>query len=624
MRLKAEEEIIELRRENTLKLERVKIKVKRMYENAVDRIKEQHRLTETSDDVWMAMKTALAETREEGHKDVHTLRKVGEKILRLSDQRRLKGKRSVSLLASLKWYDISADGMVVRDDGNGILMEQPGPVNLITVCGKLRTGKSYLMNAIADSQVFGVSSRAGIFTHGVLISSKLAAPKQFGIADTDAPMIGFVDMEGQAEKGIEYDTMLATPALLLSKIVLLNVIAPNGPSRQEILETLKVMMDAAKKATPPTEGSDDMLNIHEHMSTEIFGCLHVILRDCANSEAECHSLIFEDEPTEGLGQLEGKAARERNLVRAEVRVAFAEPPRTWCLPRLILADKAAPPENYRENPDEYVNKIDEMRGSIGSQLATPVLLDGSVLTGERIAHLIPPLTEALSSGEGISPPSLVEAACDAQAEPLIREALTKFEEEERRASEELLKKIDKGVIPLQLEAAQLDRQYKFAARSDAAYTGCLEQMREKRLLERSITKAKDTFDTRIGQITEELEGKFKDAIKLAKAQKAFESAQLKINQLQTQLEAQMKQVAPLRSEVHKLSTVKAELQNTQSLASKRETELLEERDKVKHLQQELVGLRAANDDGLSRLDSISEEDEMVMSRVMSNVISRFE
>ena len=155
-------------------------------------------------------------------------------------------------------------------------------------------------------------------------------------------------------------------------------------------------------------------------------------------------------------------------------------------------------------------------------------------------------------------------------------------------------------------------------------TGCLEQMREKRLLERSITKAKDTFDTRIGQITEELEGKFKDAIKLAKAQKAFESAQLKINQLQTQLEAQMKQVAPLRSEVHKLSTVKAELQNTQSLASKRETELLEERDKVKHLQQELVGLRAANDDGLSRLDSISEEDEMVMSRVMSNVISRFD
>ena len=90
MRLKAEEEIIELRRENTLKLERVKIKAKRMYENAVDRIKEQHRLTETSDDVWMAMKTALAETREEGHKDVHTLRKVGEKILRLSDQRRLK------------------------------------------------------------------------------------------------------------------------------------------------------------------------------------------------------------------------------------------------------------------------------------------------------------------------------------------------------------------------------------------------------------------------------------------------------------------------------------------------------------------------------------------------------
>ena len=75
------------------------------------------------------------------------------------------------------------------------------------------------------------------------------------------------------------------------------------------------------------------------------------------------------------------------------------------------------------NSDEYVNKIDEIRRFIGDQLATPVLLDGSELTGERLALLVPPLTEALSNNEGISPPSLVEAACDAQAEPIVREAL---------------------------------------------------------------------------------------------------------------------------------------------------------------------------------------------------------
>ena len=45
------------------------------------------------------------------------------------------------------------------------------------------------MNAIADGQVFGVSSRAETFTLGVHINSKLAGPKRFSNEDTNAPMV---------------------------------------------------------------------------------------------------------------------------------------------------------------------------------------------------------------------------------------------------------------------------------------------------------------------------------------------------------------------------------------------------------------------------------------------------
>ena len=78
------------------------------------------------------------------------------------------------------------------------------------------------------------------------------------------------------------------------------------------------MMDAAKKIKPASEGSDDSLK------TDVFGCLHIILRDCADSEAECHS--SSSMTTNRILDRLTEIRPERNLVRAEVRVAFAEPP----------------------------------------------------------------------------------------------------------------------------------------------------------------------------------------------------------------------------------------------------------------------------------------------------------
>ena len=82
------------------------------------------------------------------------------------------------------------------------------------------------------------------------------------------------------------------------------------------------------------------------------------------------------------------------------------------------------------------------------------------------------------------------------------------------------------------------------------------------------------------QTATERDGFSKD---LSKTQKALELETVQREQVQRQLDAEMKQAAPLRAQANQLSTVKVELQNTQSLANKRAAELLEERDTNKRL-----------------------------------------
>ena len=82
-------------------------------------------------------------------------------------------------------------------------------VGVVAICGKVRTGKSYLMNALLDdggARTFGVSSQALSFTVGVRMSTKLVEPSVFGVpTHHECPPLLLVDMEGQGHRGLSYD-----------------------------------------------------------------------------------------------------------------------------------------------------------------------------------------------------------------------------------------------------------------------------------------------------------------------------------------------------------------------------------------------------------------------------------
>ncbi|CAN0313167.1 unnamed protein product, partial [Scytosiphon promiscuus] len=136
------------------------------------------------------------------------------------------------------------------------------PLNLITISGQARTGKSFFMNTLAgaaDNDVFAVGGGSHPCTVGSFISTTTRSLSDFGselgspplsssmsgmnLGDSVQPEIGFVDVEGKGDKDINYELKLATPLLLLSKVVIYNW--RGLPAKATILDSLGTMRAAA-------------------------------------------------------------------------------------------------------------------------------------------------------------------------------------------------------------------------------------------------------------------------------------------------------------------------------------------------------------------------------------------
>ncbi|CAM9866212.1 unnamed protein product [Ectocarpus sp. 12 AP-2014] len=138
------------------------------------------------------------------------------------------------------------------------------PLNLITIWGAARTGKSFFMNAltgVAGNDIFAVAGGSHPCTVGAFISTTTHSLSDFGgesgsptavsssqLSGTNLgadvqPEIGFVDVEGQGDGHLTYEVKLATPLLLLSKVVFFNWLGQ--PNKTTMLDRLGMMREAA-------------------------------------------------------------------------------------------------------------------------------------------------------------------------------------------------------------------------------------------------------------------------------------------------------------------------------------------------------------------------------------------
>lgn len=131
---------------------------------------------------------------------------------------------------ALKWVlaDSEAGPLRAAEAASHVLAKvQPDqPLNVVTIVGAARKGKSFLMNALTRQQgMFRASAGVPPCTAGADLSQALMSVSELRSvsgstigSSTSDPTIAFVDMEGQGDKSTDHDVRLATPFLLVSKV----------------------------------------------------------------------------------------------------------------------------------------------------------------------------------------------------------------------------------------------------------------------------------------------------------------------------------------------------------------------------------------------------------------------
>lgn len=122
--------------------------------------------------------------------------------------------------------------------------------NLISIFGRARQGKSFLMNCLAgEERIFRISNEKESCTQGIDISEKWLTVSEFskvdgGLLSEGKTKVGFVDAEGQGDRDVSYDANLVCPILLASKCVIFNW--KGDLQKDHIISTLGIMTRAAK------------------------------------------------------------------------------------------------------------------------------------------------------------------------------------------------------------------------------------------------------------------------------------------------------------------------------------------------------------------------------------------
>lgn len=395
--------------------------------------------------------------------------------------------------------------------------------NIISVFGRARQGKSFLMNCLSGEQsLFKVSNYKESCTQGIDISSKFMGLTDFSRVDggraVAAPRseikVGFVDAEGQGDKDIAYDANLICPILLASKCVIFNW--KGDLQKDHILSTLGIMTRAAKNVSAEGESAGG--------AAKKFGHLHIVFRDwqsVGSDEASVTDILFSAE--------KGKDAQTRNQIREEVSDAFASI-RVWlfeaptdsvqALRQVLTIDVTTP---------RFRQQVRDFRAVLSQQLSEPVLFAQRPLTGKTICSMMTDVVQTLNRGEVILPASTyltmmkeevtqLTHSFEEEVKEVVTKAVHSVDKDRRHVIEVELPDKKKHSLSLYLNCS--DALQVFRSLADVALQSALKQIHDVIGLPPSTTASASTSLTPYELLYRESSDRLRRQVE--EAQKSFE------------------------------------------------------------------------------------------------------
>ncbi|KAK2751652.1 hypothetical protein CKAH01_17842 [Colletotrichum kahawae] len=371
------------------------------------------------------------------------------------------GKGSSSNSAALK----------IDNGANDLIGTIKGPLNLITILGAARSGKSTskftlhykmrlitigtLLNCLAGSKsdLFQTSSGFLTFTKGVLMTTETFTLPQFSSMDGASPVDGdrsdlkvsIIDTEGQDAVGTLYDVNLFSPVLLCAKVIIFNY--KGGLLTDQILSQLGMMTGAGRRLRGSQQGSSNGAQGDAHREATNgtspddpstggtanagprFGHLVILFN---RFQLNRNSNI--DELRSGLLDPESAsdpAAIQRNQIRKMLDESFTS------ISLNVLPDngvKSAVVEEMANDETRFLTLQDftpsylahfaEFRAGLSRILKTPhQIIPKTDLTGGDMADFVPRFLQAINTQEPLNVPTIFEASRN-QA---LNLAFTKFQ-----------------------------------------------------------------------------------------------------------------------------------------------------------------------------------------------------
>lgn len=303
---------------------------------------------------------------------------------------------------------------VIEDPTNKVVRMVTDPLNLISVMGPARSGKSTLMNLLAGCKVtelFPTYPGMETFTKGIYVPTRMLSLPEFSALEGDPPVqssnanikVTFVDTEGQGAVGTSYDMSLFSPALISSRVVIYN--RTGGLLIEEIINQLGMMTQAAQRLRV---GSTDS-------SGPIFGHLFIIFNQFrlnkTDTAATLQATLVNDERETDA------SSNNRNTIRALLRSAF-ESIQVYILPdqlkedsRDALADGTKMYFLLDDFRPKFLEYFRILRTGLSQALVQPrKLTKGVPLTGGALADFMPQFAAAINKAEPLNIPSIFEAA----------------------------------------------------------------------------------------------------------------------------------------------------------------------------------------------------------------------
>ena len=276
-------------------------------------------------------------------------------------------------------------------------------IGIISLVGKYRTGKSFLLNKViindplSIKEGFAVAPTIKPCTKGIWLWSK---PLMINNDKNEQFPVYLIDTEGLGayDEDINHDSKIFLIALLMSSLFIYNSI---GTIDENALSNLSFILNLSKSLKLK---NDDNININEDNElAKYFPILFWVLRDFALKLEDSEGNIInsnqylENSLTEQEGNTE--TIIEKNLIRKKIKNYFLE---RYCFPLVRPVENEKDLQNLMNLPDtsirtEFLNQSINLRKALYSKVK-PKNFGGKILSGEMLIDLLENIINSINNG----------------------------------------------------------------------------------------------------------------------------------------------------------------------------------------------------------------------------------